>query len=75
MPYSGEELDEIGRDPVRLRGYFWRVAMGARLRAARAREDAQKGLTRDLRWASLEEDVSRIILDNLDALVESSLER
>jgi hypothetical protein len=90
MPYSEQEMKEISRDPNRLRRYFWRVAMGAKRRAARARREVKDQAVRSspvlfhdavddarerLRRASIEESFAAAILDNLDAWVKSSLER
>lgn len=89
-PYSEKEMEEISRDPARLRAYFWRVAMSARQRAADGRrrcaaqamhsspvqfdEVADKG-RRTLRMASLDERLATAILDNIDALVASTVSR
>jgi hypothetical protein len=78
--YSGKELDDISRDRDRLRAYFWRVAMNARRIAAENRRTSRANRAtfdegRDLmHWASVMDRVSTIVLDNLDALVESSFE-
>jgi hypothetical protein len=87
--YFGKELDDISRDRDRLRAYFWRVAMNARRIAARNRRSSRAtGVSHPvtnyraafdegydlLRWAGVLERVSAIVLDNLDALVESTYE-
>ena len=87
-PYSEEALNEIECDPVRLRAYFWRVAMSARYRAKRKREkvnlqavysspvgfdDAAIDARDELRSANVLDNFAQALLDNLDAFVESSL--
>ena len=89
MPYSEKELDEISRDHDRLRGYFWRVAMNAkRIAAHNRRASMATGVFHPVtnykaafdegadlvRWASVMEGFSLIVLDNIDALVESTYE-
>ena len=88
--YSEQEMHEIGRDPVRLRAYFWRVAMNAkrtarRYRAASRAVGVEHPVTNyrrafdegqeDMRWADTLDRFSAAILDNLDAFVETTLER
>lgn len=89
MPYSEQEMQDICRDPERLCAYFWRVAMNAKRTAKRNRERSRGvGLSHpvnnyrpafeegydDVRWAETLDRFSAAILDNLDALVESTLE-
>jgi len=64
MTYSDEHLEEIESDPIRLRAYFWNVAMQAKRRAANGTHYLNK---------ESEEQFAQTILDNIDALVESSL--
>lgn len=64
MPYSEKELDEIQYDPVRMKAYFWHVAMHAKRRA----RDGTHYLDKET-----EERFATSILENLDALVESCL--
>lgn len=90
MPYSEEEMAAIARDPERLRAYFWRVAMNAQRRARRYRAASRSvGVAHpvtnyrsvfdegheDVRWADTLDRFSAAILDNLDAFVETTLER
>jgi hypothetical protein len=60
--WAEAELAEVARDPVRLRAYFWCVAMSARRKATRQRSRHLMAF-------------SEHILDNLDALVETTLEK
>ena len=75
MAYTGEQLDEIERDPVRLRAYFWRVAMANKVLAARKREEARRASFGDgmrlLQQARASQRFSLIILEHMDALVAS----
>lgn len=77
MSYSESEMDEIERDPVRLRGYFWRVAMTNKRLAAQSRKEARTASydqgARLIHDAEVSEAFSQAILDNLDVLVKSSL--
>lgn len=88
--YSEHDMHEIARDPDRLRAYYWRVAMNAKRMARRSREASQNvGVVHpvtnyrpafdegreDVRWADTLDRFSAAILDNLDAWVESTLER
>ncbi len=90
MPYSEQEIEEISRDPVRLRAYFWKVAMNAQRQARRYRKSsravgAQHPVTNyrpafeegreDARWADTLDRFSSAILDNIDAFVDSTVER
>ena len=89
MPYTEKDMEEISRDPERLRRYFTGVAMNARRMALRDRQKSRRmGLSypvtgyravfeegRDLmRWAATLEAVADAIIENIDAFVESSLE-
>jgi hypothetical protein len=87
-PYSAETLDEIQDDPVRIRCYFWRVAMAARRRAkekrravrAQAVYSSPVAFDEVADWdgvmsAKHEEDFANAILDNIDALVKSSVRK
>src|SRR5271169_6500991 len=87
MTYSAETLGEIEHDPVRLRCYFWHVAMAARRRAKEKRRAAHSQAMYSspvafdevadwdgVRSAKFEEDFANAILYNIDALVESSIE-
>jgi hypothetical protein len=75
MAYTGEQLEEIERDPVRLRAYFWRVAMANKVLAARKREEARRASFEDgprlLQEAYSSQRFSLVILEHMDALVES----
>lgn len=88
MPYSDQELEEIERDPERLRAWWWHMAMHHKRLARKYRERSrstgeshpvtnyrpqfEEGF--DLvRWARVLESVSGAILENMDALVESTL--
>lgn len=90
MPYSEEELDAMQYDPVVMRAYFWRVAMGAKRRSlVTKREIIERGrysvvphfrgvYEEDVRkrdWADVEERLSKVVLDNIDALVRSCTRR
>lgn len=89
-PYSDKEMEEISRDPERLRAYFWRFAMNAKRRAVENRSTSRAtGIAhpvtnyrpafedgRDLmHWASVMDRVAEHVLNNLDVLVETTLER
>ncbi len=89
-PYTDREMRAIERDPKRLRGYFWRVAMNARRMAAENRARSQQtGIahpTTNYRPAFAEgrdmiadadtmERFSKTILDNIDVLVKTTLVR
>lgn len=90
MAYTEKDLEEISRDPERLRRYFAGVAMNARRMALRDRQKSRRmGLAhpvtgyrtafeegRDLmRWADTMEAFADAITENIDAFVESSLAR
>lgn len=88
MPYSDRELREIERDPVRLRAWWWHMAQHHRRLAREYRHKSQstgkwhpvtnysyefaKG-RKDIRWANTLDRVSAMVLENIDALVESTL--
>lgn len=89
MPYTAKQMEAICRDPIRLRGYFWHVAMNAKRMAKEHRRQLKhQGKTysptgfkevfddgRDLHhWAKTLDSFSDAVLDNLDILVQSSLE-
>ena len=90
MPYTEEDLRDIERDPVRLRAYFWKVAMNAKREAQRYRAASravgvehpvtnyrpafEEGLE-NAHWAGVLDRFSAAILDNLDVFVETTLER
>lgn len=90
MPYSQAQLVAMSYNPVAMRGYFWSVAMQARKRAlVTKREVVERGTAspvthfdgiyeqdrRNRSWANVDENLSRTVLENLDALVRSCLER
>ncbi|WP_143278168.1 hypothetical protein [Bradyrhizobium sp. UFLA03-84] len=74
MAYSETEMREIERDPVRLKSYFWRVATNCRQMAARRRNLARRGFEPEVDAMRIEmlEAVADGIIENIDALVESS---
>jgi hypothetical protein len=87
--YTDKELREISRDPERLRRYFSGVAMNARRQALKdRRKSRQMGLAypvtgyravfeegRDLlHWAETMDRFADVIVENIDALVASTLE-
>mgnify|MGYP000913993455 CR=1 FL=1 len=90
MFYSEEEMDEIAKCPVRLRAYYWRVAMNMQRMSRRARAASratsvehpvtnyrpvfEEGID-EAHWAGVLERTSAAILENIDALVETTLER
>lgn len=67
VPYSEEFFSEIEYDPVRMKCYYWKVAMLARKRAYRYKVEHK------FRKAEFENRLADAILDNLDALVESTV--
>lgn len=88
MPYTEKELEEIERDPVRLRAYVWHVAMNAQRIARRNREQSRKMALshpvinyvpiheegRDLlRDADLMDRFSKALLDNIDLFVDTTV--
>jgi len=90
MSYSEQELEEIGRDPVRLRAYFWRVATNMKRMAARNRtESRQTGELHPvtnylakhyegqdlMHWAGVLDTCGDLILEDLDQWVDSCLEK
>jgi hypothetical protein len=89
-PSSDREMRAIERDPARLRGYFWRVAMNARRIAAENRRLSQEtGIrhpTTNYRAAFAEgrdliadaewmDRFSAAILKDIDLIVETTLVR
>jgi hypothetical protein len=78
--YSAEALDGIARDRDRLRAYYWHMAQHHRRLAAEHHRTLRSNMAsfdegRDLlHWAGTLERVSATILDNLDAIVESTYE-
>jgi hypothetical protein len=87
MPYSAEHMAEIEHDPVRIKCYYWYVAMNARRRARQRRQAVRTqavyssfvafdqvtdNAREELRRADHEEQFASVILDNIDAMVESS---
>jgi hypothetical protein len=76
MTYTSEQLEEIEKDPERLRAMFWRVAMSNRQRAGQQREEARRAPFDDgprlLREAEISERFAATILENLDAFVEAA---
>ncbi len=90
MPYSGEELEEIERDPARLRAYFWHIAMHNRRLARRERAASravgcshpvtnylpafEEGADK-IRLANLSDRLADLILEHIDGLVDSCLKR
>lgn len=90
MPYSDKELDAMQYDPIATRGYYWRCAMAARRRALIAtREIVERGRYSPTTLfaevyeadgearerADLDMRVSEMIMEHIDAMVRSSLER
>lgn len=70
-------MREIETDPVRLRGYFWRVATDCRQMAAIRRNQIQRGFLSEecaLRPETLER-FANTVLENIDVLVSSTLRR
>lgn len=90
MPYSEQELEEIGRDPVRLRAWWWRVGTNQQRMALTNRrrsralasinhvvtdyQDSYEDGADMVRWAGVNERMSTFILGNIDACVRGSLE-
>jgi len=74
MPYSDQQMREIERCPVRLRAYYWRVAMNARRMAADQRGRTRRGFVppETLGPDTLER-FAGSILENIDALVSTTL--
>lgn len=64
MPYTEEALDEMQYDPVRMKAYFWHLAMKAKQRAAKKETCIDP---------ELEERFANTILENIDTLIESCL--
>lgn len=88
MSYSEAQLEDIERDPVRLRAYFWHVAMNAQRIARRNRAMSRRLAVSHpvtnyrpvfdeghelLSKAALMDRFSRAILDNIDAFVDSTV--
>lgn len=77
MVYTDKQMREIETDPVRLRGYFWRVATNARQMAAERRNQAQRGFLSEecaVRPDTLER-FANSVMENIDVLVSSTLRR
>lgn len=67
MHYKQEELDEIAKDPVRLRCYFWNTAQKWRLMAARKQSlDGER--PEILAWSA------NNVLENMDSFIQSALD-
>lgn len=76
MVYTDKQMREIETDPVRLRGYFWRVATSARQMAAERRNQAQRGFLPE-ECAVRPDTLDRFadsVLENIDALVRNTLQ-
>lgn len=90
MPYSEQELEDIGRDPVRLRAWWWHMSMHDE-RLARNKRKQSRSLAsinhvvtdyqesyddgaEMVRWAEISERMAIVVREHLDALVRSSLE-
>lgn len=89
MPFSEQELEDISRNPVRLRAWWWHMSMHqARLARKNLKQSRATGLLHPVtnylpkfeegydlvHWAGVHTGVSAVITENLDALVRSSLE-
>jgi len=87
MPYSEKEFDEIERNPVRRRAYFWHVAMSAQRTARRNRALSRRLAVAHpvtnykpvfeeghdlLAEAAHMDRFAKSILDNIDLLVETT---
>ena len=77
--YTDEEMEEIEADPVRLKAYFWRMSKHWTRLAATYREEARKvsfdeGLEK-IRWAKTLDTTAGVLLENLDAFVESTVRK
>jgi hypothetical protein len=81
MTYSEAWIKEAEKDPVKARQYFWCVAMHNKRLAAQYRRIAQRreGNTTDFDISELPdkarhcENLSKVILENLDDLVKSTV--
>lgn len=78
MTYSDLDLAEIPHDRTRLRAYYWRMAHHHRRLAAEHRRDARRVSFAEgadlIRWAGILDRLSMLVLDNIDALVDSTYE-
>jgi hypothetical protein len=78
MTYGEADLAEIPHDKARLRAWWWRMAMHHKRLAKQYRRDAHTTSFAEgadlVHWARVLEDLSVIVLDNIDALVESTYE-
>jgi hypothetical protein len=89
MPYSDQEMEEIARDPTRLRAWWWHIAKHnqrlARNKRERSRRTGQQHSVINylprfeegaelVRHADMSDNLANAVLDNIDALVRSSLE-
>ncbi len=90
MPYSEQDFEAMQYNPVLMRAYFWRVAMGMKRRSLVTKRDViERGVQspvpnfvgtyledgRRRDWADVEECVSAIILSHIDILVRTCIER
>lgn len=90
MAYSDDALEAMQYNPVALHQYFWRVAVGARLRSMRTKREVRaRGRhspvqlfeavfdddQRNYAWAETEMRLSVAVLENIDALVRSCIIR
>lgn len=89
MPYSDHELEEIGRDPIRLRAWWWHMAMRHQ-RFAREKRELSRMIGRDhpvtnyrerfdegydlIRWAIVSDRVASVILDDIELFIRTTLE-
>jgi hypothetical protein len=89
MTYSDADLAEIPRDRARLRAWWWRMAQHHKRLAKQYRRESKMTAIEHspvgyrpafdegadlIHWAGILDHLSEIVLDNLDALVESSYE-
>lgn len=89
MPYSERDLEEIGRDPVRLRAWVWhmvqhhkRLARKQRAQAYRVSQFCTVGFGEDdveegrdlLKWADISERMAKFMEENIDRWVRFSLD-
>jgi hypothetical protein len=89
MPYSETDLAEIPHDRARLRAWWWRMAIHHKRLAKQYRRESKMTAIEHspvgyrpafdegadlLRWAGILEDLSAVVLENLDSLVESTYE-
>lgn len=90
MPYSEAQFDAMQSNPIAIRAYFWRVAMGAHRRFLLAQSEViERGevsptqrfrdvfdADREKRHrAEVDRRLGEIVLANLDACVRSCVER